>query len=84
MAMVPSGKRQLQSALETLRMFGRAALESPKTRQSMDPVMLDILETLLKTADITETAERVRILVEVTPDILKLSGAQKKRPSSVT
>ena len=71
--------RQLQSALETLRMFGRAALESPKTRQSMDPVMLDILETLLKTADITETAERVRILVEVTPDILKLSGAQKKR-----
>jgi len=32
--------RQLQSALETLRMFGRAALESPKTRQSMDPVML--------------------------------------------
>jgi len=45
----------------------------------MDPVMLDILETLLKTADITETADRVRILVEVTPDILKLSGAQKKR-----
>ena len=71
--------RQLQSALETLRMFGRAALESPKTRQSMDPVTLGVLETLLKTADITETAERVRILVEVTPDILKLSGAQKKR-----
>jgi hypothetical protein len=71
--------RQLQSALETLRMFGRAALETSKTRQSMDPVMLDIVETLFKTADITETAERVRILVEVTPDILKLSGAQKKR-----
>jgi hypothetical protein len=71
--------RQLQSALETLRTFGRAALESPKTRQSMDPATLGVLETLLKTADITETAERVRILVEVTPDILKLSGAQKKR-----
>jgi hypothetical protein len=71
--------RQLQSALETLRMFGRATLESPKTRQSMDPVMLGILETMLKTADITETAERVRILVEVTPDILKLSSAQKKK-----
>jgi hypothetical protein len=70
--------RQLQSALETLRMFGRAALESPKTRQSMDPATLGVLETLLKTADITETAGRVRLLVEVTPDILKLSGAQKK------
>jgi hypothetical protein len=70
---------QLQSALETLRMFGRAALEGPKTRQSMDPATFGVLETLLKTADITQTAERVRILVEVTPDILKLSGAQKKR-----
>ena len=71
--------RQLQSALETLRAFGRAALESPKTRQSMDPATLGVLEALLKTADIKETAERVRILVEVTPDILKLNGAQKKR-----
>jgi hypothetical protein len=71
--------RQLQSALETLRTLGRAALESPKTRQSTDPATLGVLETLLKTADITETAERLRILVEVTPDILKLSGPQKKR-----
>jgi hypothetical protein len=71
--------RQLQSALETLRMFGRAALEGPKTRQSMDPATFGVLETLLKTADITAAAERVRVLVEVTPDILKLSGAQKKQ-----
>jgi hypothetical protein len=70
--------RQLQSAVETLRMFGQAALDSPKTRQSLDPAALGVLETLLRTADIKETAERVRILVEITPDILKLSGTQKK------
>ena len=71
--------RQLQSALEMLRLVGRAGLESPKTRQTMDPATVGVLETLLKTADITETAERVRILVEITPDILKLSGSQKQR-----
>ena len=32
---------------------------------------------MLKTADITETAERVRILVEVTPDILKLNAPRE-------
>jgi hypothetical protein len=71
--------RQLQSALQMLRMFGQAGLERPKTRQTMDPATFGVLETLLKTADITETAERVRILVEITPDILKLSSSQKKR-----
>jgi hypothetical protein len=71
--------RQLQSALETLRMFGRAGLESPKTRQTMDPATFGVLETLLKTADVAQTAERVRILVEITPDILKLSGSQKQQ-----
>lgn len=71
--------RQLQSALEMLRMFGQAGLESPKTRQTMDPATFGVLETLLKTADITESAERVRILVEITPDILKLSSSQKQR-----
>jgi hypothetical protein len=69
--------RQLQAALEVLRLFGRAALESPKTRQSMDPASLAVLESLLKTADVTVAAERVRVLIEVTPDVLKLSGPQK-------
>ncbi len=45
--------RQLQAALEVLRLFGRAALESPKTRQSMDPASFVVLESLLKTADVT-------------------------------
>ena len=34
----PTDARELQAALEMLRLFGRAGLESPKTRASMDPV----------------------------------------------
>jgi hypothetical protein len=68
---------QLQSALELLRMFGRAGLENPKTRQSMDPAALSSLQTLLSNAEITQAAERVRILIELTPDILKLGETRK-------
>ena len=70
--------RQLQSTLDTLRKFGQVALESANTRQSMDPATFDVLENLLKTADIEATAERVRILLEVTPEVLKLGNPPKK------
>jgi hypothetical protein len=71
--------QQLKSALELLRMFGRAGLESPKTRQSMDPAALAMLQTLLSTAEVTQAAERVRILVELTPDIFKLDDTRKTK-----
>ncbi len=70
--------RKLQSTLQTMFMFGRMGLESPKTRQSMDPAAFEVLDNLLKTADVSETAERVRILVEITPDIMKLSRPPKQ------
>src|SRR5579863_3105286 len=70
---------QLKSALEILRMFGRAGLESPKTRQSMDPATFTTLQTLLNGAEVTQAAERVRILVELTPDIWRLSGPPKQQ-----
>jgi hypothetical protein len=69
--------RQLQSALEVLRMFGRAGLQSPKIRQSMDSDELATLQTLLNSAEITQSAQRVRILLEVTPDVFKLSQPRK-------
>jgi hypothetical protein len=68
---------QLRSALELLRMIGRASLESPKTRQSMDPAALASLQTILSNAEVTQAAERVRILVELTPDVLKLGENRK-------
>jgi hypothetical protein len=68
---------QLKSALELLRMFGRAGLETPKTRQSMDPAALAMLQSLLTSAEVTQAAERVRIRVELTPDIFKLGETRK-------
>jgi hypothetical protein len=71
--------RQLQSMLEVLRMFGRAGLESPKTRQSMDPAAMAMLQTLLSNAEVTQAAERVRILVEITPDVWRLNSPAKQQ-----
>jgi hypothetical protein len=65
---------EIKTALELLRMFGRAGLDSPKTRQSMDPAVLAMLQKFLSEADVTQAAERVRILVEITPDIWHLNG----------
>jgi hypothetical protein len=66
--------RQIQSMLEVLRMFGRAGLESSKNKQSMDPATLNLVETMLNSAAVTQAGERVRILLELTPDIFKLSA----------
>jgi hypothetical protein len=66
--------RQIQSMLEVMRMFGRAGLESPKNKQSMDPATFAQLDSLLTSATVTQAGERVRILLEITPDIFKLSG----------
>jgi hypothetical protein len=72
--------RQLQAGLELLRMFGRAGLDSPKTRASMDPATHATLQTLLTNADVTQAAEHVRILLEITPDVWHLSGPAKPQP----
>ena len=69
--------QQIKAGLELLRMFGSAGLASPKTRQSMDPATLAFLQTLLTTAEVTQAAERVRILIELTPDVFKLGDGHK-------
>jgi hypothetical protein len=68
---------QVKTALELARMFGRAGLDSAKNKQSMDPAALAMLQTLLTSAEVTQAAERVRILVEVTPDVWHLGGHAK-------
>jgi hypothetical protein len=72
-----SDAQQVKSMLEVLRMFGRAGLENPKTTQSINPASLAIAQSLLAGAEVTQSAERVRILLELTPDIFKLSEMQK-------
>ena len=72
--------RQLQSEVELLRMFGRAGLDNPKTRQSTDPAAYSVLHAMLDSADVTQVGERVRILVELTPGILKLKLGENRKP----
>jgi len=69
--------QQLKSMLEVARMFGKAGLDSAKTKQSMDPAALAMVQTLLTNAEVTQAAERVRILLEITPDVWHLSGPKK-------
>jgi hypothetical protein len=70
--------QQIKGALELMRMFGSATLSSPKTAQSMDPATLTQLQNLLNGAQVTQAAERVRVLIELTPDIFKLGAAAHK------
>jgi hypothetical protein len=70
---------QLKSMLDVLRMFGRADLENPKTTQSMTPATLASLQNLLTTMEFTQAAERVRILLELTPDVWRMSGPVKQQ-----
>jgi hypothetical protein len=70
---------QLKSMLDVLRMFARAGLENPKTSQSMNPAALASLQDLLTATEITQAAERVRILLEIKPDIWQMSGPAKRQ-----
>jgi hypothetical protein len=72
-----SNAQQIKAALELMRMFGSATLSSPKTSQSMDPATLAQLQNLLTSAEVTQAAERVRILFQLTPDIFKLGANHK-------
>lgn len=75
-----SDAAQVKTALELMRMFGRAGLEGQKNKQSMNPATLAMLENMLSGADVTQAAERVRILVEVTPDVWNLGSPAKPQP----
>ncbi len=68
---------QIRSMLEVMRMFGRSSLDSSKSRGSMNPAMLAFLQNLLTSAEVTQAAERVRILLQITPDVFKLSDTPK-------
>jgi hypothetical protein len=69
--------QQIKAALELMRMFGSATLASPKTSQSMDPATLAQLQGLLSSAEVTQAAERVRVLFQLTPDIFKIGTTHK-------
>jgi hypothetical protein len=74
-----SDAQQLQSSLELLRQFLKGALDSPNGRRQVDPAAYAAMQTLLGRIEIKDTDGRVRVLVELTPDIWNLSTSPKAR-----
>jgi hypothetical protein len=66
--------QKVASTLEFLRSLLRSALADPKAAIQMSPAGLSASEQLLKAASITATADRVRLLVTVTPDMLSATA----------
>lgn len=71
-----TGARQIENMLGALRMMLVASFESPRARQQMGPVNFRVVSDLLKSAEITASANRVRVLLEFTPEIFKLSNSR--------
>ena len=73
--------QKVASTLEFLRSLLRSALADPKAAIQMSPASISASEQLLKAASITATADRVRLLVTVTPDMLDVAApAARVRP----
>jgi hypothetical protein len=71
--------QKVASTLEFLRGLLRSALADPKANLQMSPASISASAQLLKAASITATADRVRLLVTVTPDMF--SAAAPPAPS---
>lgn len=71
--------QKVASTLEFLRGLLRSALADPKANLQMSPSSISASAQLLKAASITATADRVRLLVTVTPDMF--SAATPAVPS---
>ncbi len=64
------GARQLAGTLDGLRLLGQAALADAQTRQRIPPETAAVLETLLRAAEVSRDAQRVRVLLELTSEML--------------
>ncbi len=67
----PEAARQMSITLDGLRVLAQAALFDSKTRRQIGPKMLPVLESLLREVEVTRAAQRVRLRVELTPEMLR-------------
>ncbi len=79
----PADAQQLHAALELLRQLGKVGLDDPKTRQKMTAPAFAALQTLLGNVEIKDVDNRVRVLMELTPEILNLMEAPKTPQAGV-
>jgi hypothetical protein len=77
----PEEAQKVATAIEFLRGVLRSALTDPKAAMQMSPAGASATERLLKAASITTTAERVRLLVTMTPDMLDVAAPGTAAPS---
>jgi hypothetical protein len=76
----PEEAQKVATTLQFLRGVLQSALADPKAAAHMSPASASATAQLLKAASITATAERVRLLVTMTPDML--NAAAHAAPSS--
>ncbi len=69
--------RQLAGTLDGLRVLGQALLADPKTRQKLGPENVSGLETLLGAVGVSRDDQRVRVLLELTPEMLHAMTPKK-------
>jgi hypothetical protein len=70
----PEEAQKVATTLQFLRGVLQGALTDPKATLHMPPASASAAAQLLKAASITTTAERVRLLVTMTPDMLKAAA----------
>jgi hypothetical protein len=71
----PENARQLAGLLDGLRIFAQAALADPKSRRQIAPAVLPLLDSLLRSAQISQTENTVRLLVDVSREDIARSVA---------
>ncbi len=76
----PDNARQLAGTLDGLRLLGQAAVADPRTRQRLVPETLNLLETFLRVTQVSRDAQRVRLTLELTPEMLR--AAARKSPEA--
>lgn len=62
--------RQVAGTLDGLRLLGQAALSDPNTSKRLEPEALRFLESLLRIVEVFRDDLRVRLALELTPDML--------------
>ena len=68
---------ELETLLDSLRIFGPVAIADPKTRRQMTPAQISLLETLINKTTIAHQDRVVRLSLDLTPAML---GAANSKP----
>ncbi len=76
--------RQLAGTLDALRVLGQGLLADPKTRQRLGPDDVSRLETLLGAVGVSRDEQRVRVLLELTPEMIRAMTPKKAAPNTAS